>query len=126
MVPATIAKVFEPPEGGKPFDYVFDCTGDTTFDRPNEVRAFLQRLNPVRMANAIFITKIQRDHTAKLSYAIGLEAAKRNVKAYVRTIGPYYESSNDKPAEEKEELKPRGVRGQWWHEGLRMLAGIPK
>lgn len=104
LLPATIAKVFEPPEGGKPFDYVFDCTGDTTFDRPNE---------------------IQRDHTAKLSYAIGLEAARRNVKAYVRIVGPYYESSNDKPAEEKEELKPRGVRGQWWHEGLRMLAGIP-
>ncbi|KAG8899046.1 hypothetical protein FRB99_006963 [Tulasnella sp. 403] len=103
LIPANVTKVFDPPEGVAPFSYVFDCTGDTTFDRPNE---------------------IQRDHTAKLAYSLGQEAARRNVKAYVRVTGPYYDFPNDKKADEKENPKPKGVRGVWWHAALRMLAGI--
>jgi len=104
LIPATLEKVFETPEGVKPFSYIFDCTGDTTFDRPDEV---------------------QRDSTAKLAYAVGLEAAKRKVAAYVRLTGPYYDTPNDKKTEEKDDLKPKGTRGVWWHEALRLLAGVP-
>lgn len=42
----------------------------------------------------------------------------------MRLLGSYYETSNDKKAEEKENVKPKGVRGIWWHESARMLAGI--
>lgn len=37
--PATVSKVFDPPEGKQPYSYVFDCTGDSTFERPNEASA---------------------------------------------------------------------------------------
>ena len=74
--------------------------------------------------NARLSDQIQRDHTVKLAYSIGLEAAKHNVAAYVRVIGPYYETPNDKATEEKDNLKPKGIRGLWWHESIRMLAGI--
>jgi hypothetical protein len=35
--PATVATVFEPPEGQPPWDYVFDFTGEIRFDRSDEV-----------------------------------------------------------------------------------------
>lgn len=57
---------------------------------------------------------------------IGLEAAKRKVKAYARVQHPFYEtSSSSKSAhDEKEDAKPVGTLGIWWHETLRILAAI--
>ncbi|KAG8891103.1 hypothetical protein FRB98_000112 [Tulasnella sp. 332] len=104
LVSATVTKVFDAPEGWEPFSYVFDCTGDITFDRASE---------------------IQKDQTAKLAYSLGLEAARRKVAAYVRLTHPFYETEK-KPVDEKEDVKPLGTRGVWWHEAMRMLGGIPK
>ncbi|KAG8932170.1 hypothetical protein FRC03_005359 [Tulasnella sp. 419] len=103
-IPAAVQQAFEPPEGQEPFRYVFDCTGEMTYDRPDV---------------------IQRDNTAKVAYYIGTEAARRGVAAYVRLTMPYYETSLEKKlSDEKDNPKPQGVRGAWWHEALRMLAGI--
>lgn len=55
---------------------------------------------------------------------IGLEAAKRNVKAYVRLQLPFYETSTKGSHDEKEDVKPSGTIGIWWHETLRVLAAI--
>lgn len=55
---------------------------------------------------------------------IGLEAAKRNIKAYVRIQLPFYETSSKGSHEEKADIKPDGTIGIWWHESLRMLAAI--
>jgi hypothetical protein len=37
---ATITSVFDPLEGQEAFDYVFDMTGETRHDRPDEVCIF--------------------------------------------------------------------------------------
>lgn len=104
---ANVPKAFDVPEGRAPFSIVFDCAGETAFDRSNDH---------------------QRVNTAQVSYSLGLEAAKRKVAAYVRIQPPYYEcpaEKTDKQAHtEKDKLKPEGVRGVWFHETLRLLAGI--
>lgn len=55
---------------------------------------------------------------------VGLEAAKRNVKSYIRLQWPFYECSEKGSHEEKEDVKPVGVVGTWWHESLRILGAI--
>lgn len=35
---AAVSKMFDPPEGQKPFSYVFDLTGEVRHDRPDLVR----------------------------------------------------------------------------------------
>ncbi|EIN07681.1 hypothetical protein PUNSTDRAFT_144252 [Punctularia strigosozonata HHB-11173 SS5] len=102
-VAAAVATAFDPPEGQAPYEYVFDLTGETRHDRPEGVQLM---------------------HTFNISRLVGLEAAKRKVKAYVRLQHPFYESSEKGSHEEKEDVKPDGIRGIWWHETLRMLAAI--
>lgn len=55
---------------------------------------------------------------------IGEEAARRNVKAYVRLQQPWYECSEKGLHDEKEDVKPHGIIGTWWHESLRILGAI--
>ncbi|KAJ7074220.1 hypothetical protein C8F01DRAFT_1099684 [Mycena amicta] len=102
-VAATIAQMFDPPEGQAPYDYVFDFTGEVQFDRTE---------------------MIQIDRTCHVAWMLGLEAAKRQVKAYCRLSLPFYETSTKGAHDEKEDVKPYGVCGTWWHETLRMLAAI--
>ncbi|KAF7295281.1 NAD dependent epimerase dehydratase family protein [Mycena indigotica] len=102
-VAATIAQMFDPPEGQAPYDYVFDFTGEVQFDRSE---------------------MIQIDRTCNVAWLLGLEAAKRKVKAYCRLSLPFYETSTKGSHDEKEDIKPFGVCGTWWHEALRMLADI--
>ncbi|KAJ7684710.1 hypothetical protein DFH06DRAFT_1073589 [Mycena polygramma] len=102
-VAATIASMFDPPEGQAAYDYVFDFTGEVAFDRTD---------------------MIQIDRTCQVARQIGLEAAKRKVKAHVRLQHPFYETSTKGSHDEKEDIKPLGVAGTWWHETLRMLAAI--
>lgn len=68
--------------------------------------------------------QIQINTTCQVSRMIALEAAKRNVKAYVRLQLPFYECSSKGSHDEKENAKPSGTIGIWWHETLRMLAAI--
>jgi len=101
---AMVTKMFDPPEGQAPYSYVFDCTGEVRYDRPE-----------------VF----QIDQTALIVHSLGQEAARRKVKAYVRLQPPFYDSTSDKtPHTEKDQLKPQGSRGIWWHEALRMLASV--
>ncbi|KAJ7211601.1 NAD-P-binding protein [Mycena pura] len=102
-VAATIAQMFDPPEGLSPYDYVFDFTGEIQFDRPEPV---------------------QIERTCHVAWMIGLEAAKRKVKAYCRLQLPFYDTSTKGSHDEKVDIKPYGVCGTWWHETLRMLAAI--
>ncbi|KAJ7043259.1 hypothetical protein C8F04DRAFT_1207716 [Mycena alexandri] len=102
-VPATIARMFDPPEGQAPYQYVFDFTGEVQFDRTE---------------------MIQIDRTCQVARMIAVEAAKRKVKAYVRLQHPFYETSAKGTHDEKEDIKPDGIAGTWWHETLRMLAAI--
>jgi len=101
-VPATVSSVFDAPDGRAPFTYVFDLTGEIRWDRPAEV---------------------QVSHTCNVARLIGTEAAKRKVKAYIRLQHPFY-SSDKHPTQEKDDIKPEGTYGTWWHETLRILGAI--
>ena len=70
--------------------------------------------------------QIQITSTCNVARLIGLEAAKRKVKAYIRVQHPLYETSasSKESHDEKEDAKPVGTIGTWWHETLRMLAAI--
>jgi hypothetical protein len=70
--------------------------------------------------------KFHIKHTFALSRLIGLEAARRNVKAYVRLMHPFYDMPDKGVFGEGENLKPEDVTGHWWHENLRTLAAIEK
>jgi len=102
-VPAMVSSVFDPPDGQSPYSFVFDLTGEIRHDRPQEV---------------------QIQHTFNISRHVGLESAKRNVKAFVRLQHAFYETSDKGNHDEKEDIKPLGVQGTWWHETLRMLGSI--
>jgi hypothetical protein len=54
---------------------------------------------------------------------IGLEAARRKVKAYIRLQHPFYDTEKG-AANEKIDIKPAGTLGIWWHETLRVLGAI--
>ncbi|TFY83175.1 hypothetical protein EWM64_g839 [Hericium alpestre] len=102
-IPAAVTAAFDPPEGQAPYDYVFDLTGEVAYDRPEMV---------------------QINHTCNVARLLGTEAAKRNVKAYVRLQEPWYECSEKGTHDEKENPKPLGILGTWWHETLRILGAI--
>ena len=68
--------------------------------------------------------QIQIGHTFKIARLVGLEAAKRKVAAYVRIQHPFYNCKESGSHDEKEEVKPEGVTGTWWHETLRALGAI--
>lgn len=71
-----------------------------------------------------FHFQIQITTTCQVARMIGLEAARRKVKAYVRLQHPFYQTSSKGSHDEKDDPKPVGVVGAWWHETLRMLASI--
>ncbi|KAH8117226.1 hypothetical protein DFH11DRAFT_1573837 [Phellopilus nigrolimitatus] len=102
-IPATVSKMFDPPEGQAPYTYIFDLTGEVRHDRPDMV---------------------QIQQTVNISRLLGEEAARRGVKAYVRVTQPFYDTPEKGSHDEKESVKPAGVRGVWWHETLRVLADI--
>ncbi|TFK54813.1 hypothetical protein OE88DRAFT_1653321 [Heliocybe sulcata] len=102
-VPSIVESCFNPPEGTAPYAYVFDLTGEARNDRPEEVQ----------IAN-----------TLKVARFVGLEAAKRNVKAYVRVHQPCFNTPEKGGLSEKEDVKPIPPGGVWWHETLRTLASI--
>ena len=64
------------------------------------------------------------EHTTLIAYNIGVEAAKRKIKAYIRVQNPYYDCAEKTKHPESAKLQPSGARGIWWHEALRLLASI--
>ncbi|KAL0947340.1 hypothetical protein HGRIS_013459 [Hohenbuehelia grisea] len=102
-IPSAVAQAFDPPEGQTAYDYVFDFTGEA---RPS-------RTEPVII-----------NMTCAVARLIGLEAAKRKIKAYVRLQLPFYDTGSKSPRNEKADVEPEGTVGTWWHETLRMLAAI--
>jgi len=68
--------------------------------------------------------QVQINHTCNVARLCGLEAAKRGVKAYVRLQQPWYICSDRGSRTEKENLRPLGTMGTWWHETLRVLGAI--
>ncbi|KAH9925227.1 uncharacterized protein B0H18DRAFT_381207 [Fomitopsis serialis] len=102
-VASTVATCFDPPEGQEPYSYVFDLTGEVQWDRPEAV---------------------QINNTLRMARHVGLEAAKRGVTAYVRIMPPFYECKDKGAHDEKDDPKPDGVIGTWWHETMRTLGAI--
>ncbi|KAI0934471.1 hypothetical protein AcV5_006302 [Taiwanofungus camphoratus] len=102
-VASTVASCFDPSEGQEAYTYVFDLTGEIQWDRPE---------------------KVQVANTFKVARLIGLEAARRKVVAYVRIQHPFYECKEKGTHDEKEDIKPDGVLGTWWHETVRALGAI--
>ena len=72
------------------------------------------------------VLQVQITHTFKIARLIGLEAARRKVAAYVRIQHPFYNCKESGSHDEKEDVKPDGVMGTWWHEALRALGAIPE
>ncbi|KIM22374.1 hypothetical protein M408DRAFT_290788 [Serendipita vermifera MAFF 305830] len=107
-VPATVTKCFtDPAPNGQPYTHVFDLSGETAYDRP---------------------TAIQISHTFNVSLNLAREAAKQNVKAYIRNIGAVYDHVTEKKKYKEDDVdgwKPLGVRGVWWHETMRAVASVP-
>lgn len=68
--------------------------------------------------------QVQVANTFKVARLIGLEAARRKVVAYVRIQHPFYECKEKGTHDEKEDIKPDGVLGTWWHETVRALGAI--
>jgi hypothetical protein len=113
--------MFDPPEGQAPYDYVFDFTGEVQYDRTEMVPA---NIGFGVVGRAYFVPQIQIDRTCKVARMIGLESAKRKVKSHIRLQHAFYETPSKGSHDEKEDVKPDGVVGIWWHETLRMLAAI--
>jgi dTDP-4-dehydrorhamnose reductase len=82
--PESLARIFDR-ANGKQFDYVFNCGGETRFSQEEEVYK-------VRSLN--------------LALALGKEATKRGVKAYVElSTGMVYDPKAS-PRKETDKLKP--------------------
>ena len=70
--------------------------------------------------------QVQIKTTFNVARLVGLEAARRGVRAYVRLQHPFYECKEKGDHAESEDAKPDGVLGTWWHEALRGLGAIPE
>ncbi|EKD00112.1 hypothetical protein A1Q2_05575 [Trichosporon asahii var. asahii CBS 8904] len=95
----------------KRFDYVFDFSGETGFDKAE-------------------LLQISNTYQTALSLATSAANLPDEQKplAWVRLHQPFYEmksSSSSHGHTEADKLKPDGNRGRWWHEALRGIAAIP-
>lgn len=79
-----LARIFDRPNG-KEWDYVFNCGGETRYSQEDEVYK-LRSLN--------------------LSLAVGQEAAKRGVKAFVELSTGMVYKSDSSPSKETDKQKP--------------------
>lgn len=116
--------MFDPPEGQAPYSYIFDFTGEVRHDRPDMVCTCGSSSRVEVSAEGSEQVQIQQ--TMNVARLLGGEAARREVKAYVRVTHSYYETPEKGSHDEKESIKPVGVRGIWWHEATRVLASIEK
>ncbi|KAK0383173.1 hypothetical protein NLU13_9086 [Sarocladium strictum] len=82
--PEALARVFDRADG-KQWDYVFNCGGETRYSQEDEVYKL---------------------RSLDLSVALGNEAAKRNVKAFVELSTGMVYKSDSSPSKEGDKLKP--------------------
>ena len=72
--------------------------------------------------------QIANSYQLALSLATSASTLPNKPKAYVRLTFPFYEmkslSSSSAGHAESAELRPDGVRGQWWHEALRGIGKV--
>ena len=79
-----LARIFDRADG-KQWDYVFNCGGETRYSQEDEVYKL---------------------RTLDLSLALGKEAAKRGVKAFVELSTGMVYKSDSSPSKEQDKLKP--------------------
>ncbi|KAK1769983.1 putative nad dependent epimerase dehydratase [Phialemonium atrogriseum] len=79
-----LARVFDRPDG-KQWDYVFNCGGETRYSQEDEVYKL---------------------RSLALSLAVGREAAKRKVKAFVELSTGMVYKADSSPSKEQDKLKP--------------------
>jgi dTDP-4-dehydrorhamnose reductase len=79
-------------EGGKQFDYVFNCGGETRYSQEDEV---------------------YKMRSYGLSMAMGKEAAKRKVKCYVEISTGMVYKPDSVPRKETDKLKPWSKLAKW-------------
>ena len=107
---ASQARVFDLPpltEGGpaREFDYVFNCGGETRFSQDDEV---------------------YKVRSYQLSLAVGKEAAKRGVKAFVEVSTGTVYNANRTPCKEGDKTsKPHTKQAKWKLQAEEELAKIP-
>ncbi|KAI0703577.1 hypothetical protein BC835DRAFT_1483604 [Cytidiella melzeri] len=109
QIPTTVTSCFDPPDGQEPYSYVFDLTGEIQWDRTEQL---------------VGADQIQINTTFNVARLLGLEAAQRKVKAYVRLTHPFYECKEKSKPSDPKAVKADGVHGVWWHETARMLGSI--
>lgn len=79
-----LVKVFDRPDG-KQWDYVFNCGGETRYSQEDE---------------------IYKLRSLELSIAVGKEAAKRKVKAFIELSTGMVYKPDSSPSKEGDKLKP--------------------
>ncbi|GAO15949.1 uncharacterized protein UV8b_02460 [Ustilaginoidea virens] len=102
----SLARIFDR-SNGKQWDYVFNCGGETRYSQEDEVYK-LRSLN--------------------LSLAVGKEAAKRKVKAFVELSTGMVYKSDSSPSKETDKLKPWSkiaIFKLQAEEELAKIAGLP-
>ncbi|PNP43741.1 hypothetical protein TGAMA5MH_04022 [Trichoderma gamsii] len=82
--PEALVKVFDRPDG-KQWDYVFNCGGETRYSQEDE---------------------IYKLRSLELSIAVGKEAAKRKVKAFIELSTGMVYKPDSSPSKEGDKLKP--------------------
>jgi nucleoside-diphosphate-sugar epimerase len=82
--PEALNRIFDRPDG-KQWDYVFNCGGETRYSQEDEVYKL---------------------RSLQLSLAVGREAAKRKVKAFVELSTGMVYKSDSSPSKETDKLKP--------------------
>jgi dTDP-4-dehydrorhamnose reductase len=87
----SLPRVFDR-EGGKQFDYVFNCGGETRFSQEE---------------------KVYELRSYGLSMTIGKEAAKRNVKCFVELSTGMVYKPDSTPRKETDKLKPWSNLAKW-------------
>lgn len=103
------ARIFDLPAGPdgtkREFDFVFNCGGETRFSQDDEV---------------------YRLRSFQLSLAVGKEAAKRGVKAFVEvSTGQVYSGSKTPQKESDKTSKPHTKQAKWKLQAEEELAKIP-
>ena len=131
-VPAVVQKcISDPAPDGRPYTYVFDCSGNYYYNLPSEVHVE-QSLKPsFNIAHAVAAFNSANTSTLTIRSCYSRLTNTRfwidAIKAYVRALPPFY-NHKDPPEKYKESddgaWKPLGNRGIWWHESVRAIGDI--